>query len=186
MIDWATVRPAILALLASISDVPAANIVWEDQSRGIMSDSEPTTPTPGASAEILCGVKQLAAVGCDSTTTREDDTAPRGLELSDVHEGIRQFVLGLACNSLEQSDALTAYQYLEQIRSRLWRKSSQAALLAVNVCCYEPNDTTQDLGNQMVDDHVMSSAILQLHIRAAVSEVGDRYGWIETVTTQGP
>jgi hypothetical protein len=256
--DWATIRPALLALIGRLSDVPGVNVVWEDQPRPFVNAGVGNNPpAPGDRAQILCSIKNVRAQGQDEcatdflgfpsdvvagvfqglptaqqvadtplwftelapapfalnteyfvvglsgstfslaaspggspiSPTDSDSTgavlswsAP-GTEMQDTYSGIRLFVFQLRCESFEQEDGLVAHQYLEEIRQRLYRKTSVDALLATNVTWYDSNDQTQDV-DAAADDRMNSIAVLPLHMRAAVDEVDpNRYGYVVTTST---
>lgn len=176
--NWAVIRPALLALLQRVTTVPDANVVWEDQTRPYINPGfGANPPTSGARTILLCSIKGVTSQGAlDELLSVYDPHAivmvpgqpPVTGGIVNTSAGIRLFQWCIRCESLEQGDGFTAYQYLENIRTRLYSwPSSQAAFLAMNVAFYD-DDPTQDFtgtASVVVDDRAASVAVLVCHMR---------------------
>lgn len=169
---WDLIKPGLLALIQSISELPANGIVWKDKSRPFVDTA--------IRAILLLSVKNSGASGWDDVEIEYDANQPQGQELVDLLTGIRNFTLTIQCDSYEQQDSKTAEWYLEQIRQRLSRRSAGLALNAFD-CAYYGDGPVVSL-DRVENNRKVSVGFVDLMLRARVSEPDTfRYGYIETV-----
>lgn len=172
--DFATIRDALKGLVISISSLGFA--IWEDQ-RDVYVDA-------AKRAILKMNIVAPTSQGVDDLVTTYDNTQAQGQEMLDTWRGVRKFTWRIKCESYSQEGGETAVAYLEQIRNRLPRQSSLAALRAVKVALISAFDV-QDLSDYR-DDHRTSIAVLDLRMRLAISEDDPaRYGYIATLGSTG-
>jgi hypothetical protein len=173
--SWATIRPVLKSLVAELSGLTAH---WEDQKR-------PFVPS-AIRALALLSVSPVTPVGVDDIVIDYDADRTEGQEICDNVLGVRNFTLSVKVESYEQGDALAAVNYLENLRNRLKRRSTGAALRAVGVAI-RGTEPSRDL-SALRDDRWTSIAVLDIRLRMAVSETDAAHGYsyIETVEITGP
>ena len=171
--NWTDIRPALKTLIESLSGLVT---VWEDEPR-------PFTP-PDAQAICLLQTIGIGGQGRDECRTIQDLTQPKGQEMSDEWRGNRRFRLTVKVESLIQTDAGFAYEYLERVRDKLPRESTRRSLHAVN-CAVEQIEQTQDLTGAL-DDRNRSIAALDIMMAARNVVLDDeRYPYIESADIIG-
>jgi hypothetical protein len=169
--DFSTIRPAIKALISSLSGL---NAEWEESQRPFLD--------PATMAIVLLKARPVASKGTrDSVVEEFDATRPQGEEFQEVTLGSRTLVVSVKVESWDQRDAFVAHGYAERVRNRLSWASSRAALREVNVSLAKCQ-TIQDL-DRTEDNRRISVAVLDLLLNVHVREVdtANRYGYIQTV-----
>lgn len=171
MTTLADVRAGLAALVASLTALPAAMIVWEDQQRPFMD------PSVRAIATLSFG--PITPQGRDEVISVWDANNP-GAEYRDTVKGIRTLPWRIKVESLEQTNDKTAQNYLERARTRLRLPDSIAALNAVS--CSRQSTGQVIPVQEGVDKRIASIAVLDVLLNCALTETAAQgYGYIATV-----
>ena len=128
---------------------------------------------------MLLSIGATASLGIDDRRYTYDDTAPNGEQIEFTEGGLRRFTFSIRCQSYDHTDGRTAHQIVEQVRDRIRRRSSLAALNAVE-CALIRREASTELPTEY-DQHLVSDAQLDLILAAAVTEADPaKDTWIET------
>jgi hypothetical protein len=124
LIPWVTIRPALVELITGIANDAAlepqwAHRVWAHES-------------PSIQQSIFLRVSTVAQEGTD-----QDDYDDVDGELYESLSGHRLITLEIKCDSFVEADGEWSFQTAERIRTRLGRRTSRDALLALNMSVVE-------------------------------------------------
>lgn len=167
MIDWDTICPTIQTLIATISGLDISLVTWRDQ-------AQPYNPH----AIVKLNITAFRSIGMDHE--RISDGGER------IVAGVRGWTLGIDVESISQEFDKFAPTYVERIRTRFKRRTSQAILSAVGVSL-----STDLLATDvpLVDgDRHWSKYITQYAMFSSFEDVDTSDGagdWIETVEIAG-
>lgn len=168
-VNWSSIRPALRDIVAALSGLQT---VWADQPQPYVD--------PAQRAIARLSIKSVVSQGWDENGQDFDPQQPQGFELADLWSGIRKFTLSIRIESFEQSDGKTAQEYCEDVRARLYWRSSVEACHAVNCAVYSDEQTVEV--PVQADDRAQSVAVLDLRCRVMIHVIDpDRFSWIENV-----
>lgn len=181
MIDYSSIRPALLSLIKQLSGV--SDVSWRDQPQGYQGKPVASYgSTVGTSIKLSIGPSSTK--GRDEIRTSFDGSRPAGQELKDTASGVRLFTLKILIDTLEQKDGKTADYLCEQIGGRFRWSLARNALRAVNVG-YVDTGVVQDLSS-VRDTRAVSVAAIDIRLSTtSVDEEPEGYTYIETASATG-
>jgi len=167
VIDWITVKPAILAALVAASGIVANNVGWYDQSMPFNDF-------------VLARVKLKSVSGLGVDEPRYTD----GQKL--YYYGNRVIVITVYIDTLSQENGETSSYYIETLRTSLNKQGIKSLLRAVNVAYINMSESVEGLFED--DGRVYSRASVNITLATSVyyqdtdSDVGD---YIATADIEG-
>lgn len=171
--NWATIKPALEALIVAIT---GEKVIFRDKRR-------PHLPT-ALKRRLELQITRTVPLGVDDRSHEFIPGNPNGSQIEFEDKGLRLFTLEVRGLSLRQVDGETAQQLVENVRDRLRRQSSLAALRAVEVALIRVGNAV-DVTNTR-DERAMSEFVLEVFLVAAVSEKDPTLEqFIETVEITG-
>ena len=170
MIDYPTIRPALISLIEDLVPVGlslgiTSNVVWEDQGQLY------------GKSQYRLKIGSPTSIGTDWTKYESNSTGG----LTATLKGVRQFTLSISFETISQEDDEFAPYVLDLVRTRLKRDSSLKALAAVNLSIASLKDVIEV---PLTDgDHVWSKYVLDIRFNTSATEVDGSYdgSWIESV-----
>jgi hypothetical protein len=173
VVDWSTVAPALRALFSSLAlnapVTPEFLARWTDKSAELVH--------PEVGKELTLKVTSVVGIGEDERRYVEVD--------DDVQESIvghRRFVIQVRVDSFDHSEdeSRWCWSMIERIRTRLRRRSSIDALLAVNVALVEVGSAID--ASLTFDKRRVNAALMDVTMAAAFTDTDPvPVGWIEHV-----
>jgi hypothetical protein len=171
--DIATIEPALCALAASITGLPAAACIFEN--------------APRPFAPVLCLLSWISRIGRGQDGTRWTYAAATDplSEMTPTVEGLREAHLQIAVEVLaDQRPGYNAASVIEHARTRLSRPSSLAALEAVGLALAPPvGPATQ--ADYSADSHIVSRSLFDLHLNAMATETDTTTSYIDSADIEG-
>lgn len=168
--NLATVEPALLALVASLSGLPASACVFEN------------APRPIGSPLALLSWVSVSGLGQDGVRWDYAAAADPLDEMTPTVQGTREARLQIAVEVYaDQRAAYSATALCERIRDRLDRPSARAALEAVDVAVATKGPVTR--ADYVADARLVSRGLFEvvLNAHASESDTAGRTSYIATV-----
>jgi NAD(P)-dependent dehydrogenase (short-subunit alcohol dehydrogenase family) len=183
MIGWATINPALIRLFTALAQpneaVPVTNWSGEWQDRAVKA-----TSTTFRQALYL-RVATVVAIAEDDRRLEyiTDPTDPFYQQLRETIYGLRRVTLNVRCDVSDNLDGVSATATLERIRTRLSRRRSIDALLAVNVGIVSA-ETIRDI-SKTSELRVRSIGSMDVILTMVASDVDPvPTGWVQTIIIQ--
>ncbi len=184
--DLATIRPILLALIASLSGLPSTHVWWRDAPEPFLPDQHITlrmTSIVGSGVDAV--VYPYDAAG--DTIDADEDEEPDNVGLTETIQEVREFTLSVLAVSMGHVDGSVAMQLTERVRTRMRMATTLATLNAAHLAAIRVLSSTDlsDARPNPIDQRTRSIANLDIRFRAAASVAGDGLPWIETFETDG-
>jgi hypothetical protein len=180
--EWAEIKAAIKALIATLAGVPA---LWRDEPRPFGS----TATSRGA--YVLLNVTTTRGFGSDEVRYQnldengdETETPALADSIRPDLAGQRQIVLSVQPETLDQRAEYSAMVFAERIRTRLAWPSSLTTLQAAGLGLAKVGPST--VLDYVHDGRNYSRALVEVTLGCASNESDAALGFIETIllTTQ--
>jgi hypothetical protein len=174
--DWATIKPALVTLLASLSGIPENQVIWRDQKRPHFNTT--------IRAQLVLKVTPTNALGVDQMRYEYQAGPDKNVP---TQSGNRKFVLQVRCETFSHKDTESATFYLEEIRNSLKFASTIAALAAIDVSIAKAESVVDLSENQQVNSKVFSLANLDLHMNGVANktDTNDPGDYISSTEVEG-
>lgn len=171
--DWATMRPALLAVVQSATGLTDPGACAWKGSKDAVGRRPPVVANLSCSGAGGVGVDEQRGV-FDGGTQMKDITI----------SGSRTFSLTVRIETQEQTDSGIASVFADRLRARIRRDSVYSQLSAVGLAVADIVKT-QTIDNVIVDGRVLSVAVVEILLNAAENDRDDSAGsgnWINRVT----
>lgn len=171
--DLATIEPAIAALAAAVTGLPAAACVWANAPRPLAG---------GALALVFLSWVSRTGVGQDGTTWAYAADADPMQEMTPSVQGSREARLQIAVEVYaNQTPGANAAHYTERARTRLSRPSSRAALEAVGLALATVGPATT--ADYRADGRLVSRSLFEVALNghAREADTAGRTSYVATV-----
>lgn len=171
--DLATIEPALAALAAAVTGLPAAACVWANAPRPLAGS---------ALALVFLSWVSRTGVGLDGVTWAYAADADPLQEMTPTVQGSREARLQIAVEVYaNQTAGQNAAHYIERARTRLSRPSVRAALEAAGLALASVGAATQ--ADYAADQRMVSRSLFEVVLNAHASEPDEagRTSYIATV-----
>jgi hypothetical protein len=156
MIPWASVRPALVELIGSIANDQDLIPEWAHRRQ--------TFESPTIQQSVYLRVSTVAQEGRDQSRYVEESD-----ELYEELSGHRLVTLQIKCEAYADLDGEWSFQTAERIRTRLGRRSSLDALLAIN-CALVDTMASVDASYEH-KGHIRNVAVFDAILRCTFTDV---------------
>lgn len=165
----------MVQLFAQLAELPC---VWRDQERPFVDAYQ--------NALVLLSVSSVSAIGIDERRIELDAAKLASVppaELEPTQTGLRRVVLQVQVDAYDQDARNRARFFLERIRTRLRRPSSESALDGIETGLIDIAPIVV-IGN-VVDGRVYSRATMDVNLHVSVNERDQAFGRIASMAGTG-
>ena len=169
----ALVRAALQTVITATTGIVAAYQYWKRRPQGMAADQYVIM--------TLTGYKQR---GKDSITYNYDVTRPLGAELVPHQSGERDAVWGVQLWSHDATDTQDALSMAMDIEDQLFLDEHRDALQVVDIGIADVAALV-DLGEQKINQRLMSCAQIDIRLNAKSDRAGTALGFVDTFQITG-
>lgn len=156
-IAWTTVRSGLEDLIADLSG--GLQVTHFDKRRPFVD--------PGDTVSVYLKIRGVEGLGVDDRRYANDESAAPANNLTESVNGLRVITLEVRVEAYDHDDSAFAFVTSERIRDSLNWSSSLNTLRSLGLALASIG-RTQDLPNVMQDQRIISTAVFEARLNAAV------------------
>lgn len=169
----ALVRAALEAVITATTGIDAAYQYWKRRPRGM-----------AAAQYVIMSLTAYKSRGRDAIVYDYDVTRPLGAELVPHQVGERDAVWNIQLWSHDATDTQDALSMAMDIADQIYLDEHRDALQAVDIGIADVAALV-DLGEQKIDQRLMSAAQIDIRLNALSDRAGTALGYVETFQITG-